>query len=240
MRRVRRYRLLLVGAGALGVVAALAIGTGGGRGDVARPAAAPSAAVLPASGAPASGAPVGLREGARAPSPAPVMDAASTPGGKDRHAQAEHEALARPLFNRSRRPARDVASGPARAPRLVGAVVSASGSFALFAVAGQARGVAVLRGQRIGPYRVVAIAANTVRVATAGGARVLHVQTRHTRPASGPASGASPGPSPGPSSGSSFGPHQGEPDADAGPVQPDRDPAHPVVILPLPVTSSSP
>ncbi|GBQ89366.1 hypothetical protein AA13595_2625 [Gluconacetobacter johannae DSM 13595] len=80
--------------------------------------------------------------------------------------------LARPLFSRTRRPeaAPDVS---ASVPRLAGIVVSLGRRRAIFMTPGAGRGQVVDAGATVGPWRVLAIGVDSVRVTGAGGAQTL-------------------------------------------------------------------
>lgn len=80
--------------------------------------------------------------------------------------------LDRPLFSQSRRPAA-AASGPQQ-PRLAGIVLAPSGNRAIFAGAGEARGIVAGVGQQAGGWHVLAIDLDSVRVIGPDGLRTLH------------------------------------------------------------------
>jgi hypothetical protein len=84
--------------------------------------------------------------------------------------------LARPLFSPTRRPAKIVISRTTAVlerPRLAGVVIAAGGTGAIFVGPG-AKPIFARIGDRIGPYRITAIADGQVTVETPTGTEILH------------------------------------------------------------------
>lgn len=96
-------------------------------------------------------------------------------------ADATRIVLARPLFSPQRRPASVAVSGPQR-PRLAGIIVAPGGRRAIFAGAGDARGLVVGVGQQAGAWHVMAIDDSGVRVSGPDGMRVLHPSRDNSGP----------------------------------------------------------
>lgn len=110
---------------------------------------------------------------------------------QDRDTGWSETILARPLFSPTRRPARIVVpqtTAPAERPRLAGVVIAAGGTGAIF-VGQDAKPVFAKIGDRVGPYRVAAIADGQVTVETATGTQILHpVFAQGPSPTAAPAS----------------------------------------------------
>jgi hypothetical protein len=106
----------------------------------------------------------------------PVSDARSTEAVTPDPVRVQdwtQTALARPLFSPSRRPPTTTVAGPQR-PRLTGIVVGPVGRWAIFAGAGDDRGIVAAVGQQAGAWRVVGIDVGSVRVLGPEGPRTLH------------------------------------------------------------------
>ncbi|GBQ29564.1 hypothetical protein AA13594_1403 [Gluconacetobacter azotocaptans DSM 13594] len=101
--------------------------------------------------------------------------------------------LARPLFSRTRRP-EATPDTSASVPRLAGIVVSLGRRRAIFMTQGTGRGQVVDVGATVGPWQIVAIGIDSVRVTGAGGAQTLRPD--RDRSADGKAGAPSPGISP--------------------------------------------
>lgn len=127
--------------------------------------------VLPGPGAAPGGVPPAM------PASAPVQnndDAIAAWGGT---------ALARPLFNASRRPAAEASTQiDFTLPRLSAIIVTGATRRAIFAAPGQ-KPVMVGEGGEIGPYRITAIAPYSVQLLGPGGNLTLRLQALPPAPA---------------------------------------------------------
>ncbi len=116
---------------------------------------------------------------AAAPSrPAPVVTrAAPRTETPDLTARWVETALARPVFEPSRRPRRQAgpvaAAGSSPLPRVTGVMVSGSGRKVIFAGTGDGRPIIAQEGTQIGAYTVSSIAIGEVTIEGPEGTRVL-------------------------------------------------------------------
>jgi hypothetical protein len=120
-----------------------------------------------------------------APWSPPTRDIAAerlaSPGLSARHPRDvdawQATSLARPLFNRGRRPPATgqlaAAAPPAPAPRLTGVLVGPFGASAVFVVSGADKPVTVQEGDQMGTYRIRRITPGEVRVDSPDGPLIL-------------------------------------------------------------------
>lgn len=133
----------------------------------------------------------------RQPAPA-LRPAAARPA--DQAASWADAALARPLFNQTRRvaprPETPTAAAPAGLPRIAGILVSPGGKSVIFAAGANGRPVVAAEGGRVGAYQVQSIEVGRVVVVGPEGPRVLSASFDAASPAR-PPPGAGPGANPG-------------------------------------------
>lgn len=114
--------------------------------------------------------PLHAGESGREAAPADAVSAFLSPDAVE---DAQRVVLARPVFSPQRRPPSVAVAGPQQ-PRLSGIIVGPHGRRAIFAGAGDARGVVVDVGGQAGAWHVLAIDDHSVRVSGPDGPRTLH------------------------------------------------------------------
>lgn len=119
----------------------------------------------------------------QAPTPDIAADRRASPATPAQHPRDvdtwEAASLARPLFNRGRRPPAETrqlaaASPPPAAPRLTGVLVGPFGASAVFVAGGSDKPVTVQEGDQMGIYRIRRITPGEVLVDSPDGPLVLH------------------------------------------------------------------